>query len=478
MGYYSGHNHTSYSNASRGFPDSINSVRPLVDYALDLGLTGITITEHESLSSHVQLMHYRDELEEQGKITHESFTVGFGDEIYLTEDLEPGQKFYHHLLTAKTAKGHKILRLISTQTWKNSFTDRGLIRTPITRDQLAEIMEREGGKGHVISSTACIGSYEAQEFLKIKEVEDSTRAIPRAKDIINSHKQNIVDFVDWNISVFGAEDFYLEIAPNTSEDQRYVNRRVWSLGKAMDVPVIFTTDSHYLSEEDREIHKAYLNSKQAEREVDAFYYTAYMMSKEKVKEYFLLDFSEEEFEEMINNLEKLRKSLTHFTLFKQQEIPLVPVNVPELNEDIDLEEIKNYEALNSLLNSKSDQNLYWSRTCLNEMKRRGVYNEKYLKQLNVEADTLVKISTRLEQDMTSYYNTAQKIIDLAWTEGDSLVGTSRGSAMGFMSNWLLDITQIDPVPYVGDFSWRHLSESRPELPKQHWASSVNLAYRV
>ena len=56
--------------------------------------------------------------------------------------------------------------------------------------------------------------------------------------------------------------------------------------------------------------------------------------------------------------------------------------------------------------------------------------------------------------MTSYYNAAQRIVEIAWDEGDSLVGVSRGSAMGFMSNWLLNITQIDPVPYVGDMSWR------------------------
>ncbi len=264
--------------------------------------------------------------------------------------------------------------------------------------------------------------------------------------------------------MFG-DDFYLETAPNTTEEQRYVNKRLQTLSKAFNIPLVFSTDSHYLKEEDREIHKAYLNSKQAEREVDDFYYTAYMMSYEKVKEYFMLDFSEEEFNAMVKNLETMRNTIKDYTLFKQQEIPKVKVNVPALHFSLRNADLSKYESLVEMLHSEEKQNLYWVKTCLNEMVKRDVFNEEYLSQLNREARILLSISERLEQPMSSYYNTAQKIIDLIWTEGDSYVGVSRGSAMGFMSNWLLDITQIDPLPYVGDLSWRHLSKNRAELPK-------------
>ena len=139
-------------------------------------------------------------------------------ENYLVENLEMGQKYYHHLLIAKDEIGHKLLRILSSQAWENSFWDRGLQRTPITRDQVKEIMERENGKGHLISSTACLGSFEAQAFLKIKELED----VPFGEEVnraeINEQKQRIVDFVKWNQEVFGEDDFYLEIAPNISEE--------------------------------------------------------------------------------------------------------------------------------------------------------------------------------------------------------------------------------------------------------------------
>lgn len=464
MGYFSIHNHSSFSNALLGFADSINDIKKSVDYARDLGLSGYVLTDHEGLSGHAQLMRYRDKLEKDGEIDHESFTIGFGDEIYLVENLEMGQKYYHHLLIAKDEIGHKLLRILSSQAWENSFWDRGLQRTPITRDQVKEIMERENGKGHLISSTACLGSFEAQAFLNIKALEGVPFGEEQNRAKINEQKQRIVDFVKWNQEVFGEDNFYLEIAPNISEEQRYVNKRVWTLGKAMNVPVVFSTDSHYLTEDDREVHKAYLNSKQAEREVDDFYYTAYMMSPDQVKQYFMLDFSEEEYNEMLDNLEKMRKSISHYTLFRGQEIPFVAVKVPDLKPEYSSFDWEKYKNLLLLEKSAEDQDRYWVRSCLNELVNRGKDNHEYFNQLNIEAGTLIKISERLKQPMTSYYNSAQKIVELIWDEGDSLVGVSRGSAMGFVSNWLLDITQVDPVPYVGNMSWRHLSDSRPELP--------------
>ena len=46
MSYTTLHNHSSYSNASLGFPDSINKYDKLIQSAYDLGLNGIAITDH------------------------------------------------------------------------------------------------------------------------------------------------------------------------------------------------------------------------------------------------------------------------------------------------------------------------------------------------------------------------------------------------------------------------------------------------
>jgi DNA polymerase-3 subunit alpha len=56
-----------------------------------------------------------------------------------------------------------------------------------------------------------------------------------------------------------------------------------------------------------------------------------------------------------------------------------------------------------------------------------------------------------------------KIIDIVWNEGDSLVGVARGSATGFLSCYLLGITQLDPIKWNLPH-WRHLTSTRPEFP--------------
>ena len=42
--------------------------------------------------------------------------------------------------------------------------------------------------------------------------------------------------------------------------------------------MIIGTDAHYLTKNDRFVHKSYLNSKGGEREVDSFYEFAHLMS--------------------------------------------------------------------------------------------------------------------------------------------------------------------------------------------------------
>ena len=86
--------------------------------------------------------------------------------------------------------------------------------------------------------------------------------------------------------------------------------------------------------------------------------------------------------------------------------------------------------------------------------------KKYIARCNEEWEELRIISEQLNTTMPSYYSTMSHVIDLIW-ECNSLVMPARGSAAGFATCYLLDITQIDPVP-LGDYmpSWRHLNHQR------------------
>lgn len=455
--YYSIHNHSHFSNFR--LLDAINRPEHLFERAIEIGLSGFTITDHESLSAHVQVMQLRDKYKKEGKLP-ENFTVGFGNEAYLVDDVGMGIKYYHWLVTAKDRKGHDILRKLSSTAWDNSYSDRGMERVPIKKSQVEEIMEKHDGKGHLYVTSACIGGELGANALAIKEIEETSPLALDAEEKIYEHKKKMVEYIEWNQKVFGEDNFYIEVAPNDKEDQKYCNAMFKNLAKKMNVPLVFGTDSHYLTKDDQAIHRALLNSKDGEREVDEFYSTAYMMTAEEVWGYMQEDFTIQEFTEMVENLEKIRSGIQEYTLFQEQEIPTVSVSVPEIMHPLVDEKHVN---IHKLKNSKNEQDLHWITVCLNELYKREKWNEKYIEILEKEAEVIVEVSIRLKQPMSAYYNTARRIIEIMWTDGDSLVGASRGSAMAFLSNWLLDITQIDPVPYGVPY-WRHLSADRPELP--------------
>ena len=88
------HSHTHYSNLR--LLDCINRPKDLVNRAIELGLKGIAITDHETLSSHMELNIYQKEIQE----TNPDFKIALGNEIYLTPNRENGQRYYHFILIA------------------------------------------------------------------------------------------------------------------------------------------------------------------------------------------------------------------------------------------------------------------------------------------------------------------------------------------------------------------------------------------
>lgn len=109
------HAHTMYSNFR--LLDCINRPKNLIDRALELGLSGIAITDHETLACHPEVSFYAKELEEKNP----NFKVALGNEIYLTDTRDSGQKYYHFILIAKNKIGHRALRELSSRAWMNSY---------------------------------------------------------------------------------------------------------------------------------------------------------------------------------------------------------------------------------------------------------------------------------------------------------------------------------------------------------------------
>lgn len=145
---------------------------------------------------------------------------------------------------------------------------------------------------------------------------------------ILSIKQKIDDFIKWCLSLFHS-DFYIEIAPGISKDQKTFNKRIKSIASFYNIKLVIGTDAHFLTTEKRALHKAFLNSKDGEREVDAFYHDAYLMSDEEAYNNIQDIYSLEEFEQMCENSVEIYDKIQSYEIFHD---PIIPeVQVPDLH---------------------------------------------------------------------------------------------------------------------------------------------------
>ena len=428
------HSHTMYSNIR--LLDCINRPKDLINRAIELGLSGIAITDHECISSHPEINQYQFEIEKE----HPDFKIALGNEIYLTETRNMGQKYYHFILIAKNKDGHRALRELSSRAWMNSYWDRGLERVPTLKSDLEEILKKYPDS--LIGTTACLGgelSFNTLNLINAEKVGDSNSAA-------TAHN-NIVNFLLWCKELFGEDNFYIECAPGSSRDQILVNKRFPAIAKAFDLKMVIGSDAHYLKKEDRYVHKAYLNSKFGEREVDEFYEFAYLQDNEEIKEnLYASEFSDEFINEMFVNSYNIYNKIEKFSLAHNQTIPKVEVEDYPKIETETLEFAEKYPTLLSMECSNDKIERYWINKCRKRLQKLNLENETYLSRLEEEADIKRTISEKLGTNMFSYPVTLEHYVNLFWECG-SIVGAGRGSSCSGLNHYLLGITQLDPIKW-------------------------------
>lgn len=452
------HTHTHYSNVR--LIDSTNFVEDLILKCADMGKTGLALTEHESIASHIRAIKAVRKYKEQSRIP-ESFQLILGNEIYLCESLEevrdsyqPGvTKFPHFLLLAKNAVGHRILRENSTKAWTQSFRTGFMERTPTIKKDLEESIKKS--PGNLIASSACLGS------------ESSIH-------ILNGDYDKAREFLVWCHDLFGKDHFYLELQPGADGEQRIVNEKLVEFSDELGIGMIITSDSHYLRPEDADVHAAFLNSKDEEREVQSFYANTYLHTTDEI--FDKLSYLDRDIvARAMQNTNKIKDMIEDYTFEAPTVIPKITIpkfTVKHLFKD----GYKDYSYIEKMVNSENEQDqylIYLIEEGFLELIYKPDLDREYfhevLTRINVELEELWEISVNIGQEMSSYYNTIYKIISIIWADdcGDSsrelggIVGAGRGSASGFLINYLLKITSINPLSYGVEMPhWRHLHKSR------------------
>ena len=446
------HNHTEYSNLK--LIDSINITEKLIDYAFELGMGGIAITDHDTLSGHVRAWNYYNQhFSDEQKA---NFKLILGNEIYLcrsdltAETHQKGEKFYHLILLAKDDIGHEQIRQISARAWSRSYM-KNITRTPTYSEDLLDIIG--SNPGHVIASTACLGGYPANKF-----AEGDYAAIDKHLEAMSG--------------LFGEGNFCVELQPSHQQEQidynKFMVERYWGY-----YPFIVTTDAHYLKKEDLEIQRVFLNSKSSgDREVDTFYSAAYVMSAEEVREY--LDYLPSDvIDTMFENTNRIRDKVVGYNLQRTSIIPKVLYDKPTSIHPFIADLVTKYPTLTThlaeVIAEKNPADLYLLNSLVEPWKERiinaGKDEARYVEELDYEFEQTSAIGHGLGQCMSDYFITMARMIDIMWDQGDSIVGPGRGSAGSSLVNYLLGITQIDPLAQSLELPyWRFLHAQRPGLP--------------
>lgn len=448
------HNHTDASNFR--LRDAINKPEDLLDYALELGLPGIAITDHATISNHVRAHRYIEENKDKFK----DFTLGFGDEFYLLDkdtvqwarDNNEKIQYHHFLVLAKNQNGYEFLKKLTTREWENSFFHRGMERVPTYYEDLEELIK--GYENDVIFTSACLGSPLSKLILNYNETNDK------------QDKKKIHEFITFFTNLIGKDNFYLELQPaikhdksnaDVKQEQQIVNDMLLQLCKVYELTPIITTDAHYLNKDQALAHKTYLQASNGEREVDSFYSTTYVMDKDELLEYF----DEKLLDDLIKNTHDLMNRLEPISFKQKTQVP--NIDIPNYNDkNLFKDYLNDYKYINKFKTSERDMDRYYLHLIGEGMlSHNQKFNKEHLDRIEIELEQIWEISEGLGQPLSSYFVLTQDIIDMMWEV--SLVGPARGSAACYYTNYLLDIVQFNPLDYDLPY-YRFLSKERQSLP--------------
>ena len=269
MSFVGLHIHTDYS-----LLDGASQIPALVDRVVALKMPAIAITDHGVMYGAIELIK---------TCRSKGIKPIIGNEMYVINgDIEEKKKYrkYHQVVLAKNKQGYQNLVKLTTVSHLKGMQGKGIFARPCINKELLE----KHHQGLIVTS-ACLGG-----------------EIPQA--ILNGNPQRARNVAKWYREIF-RDDFYLEIQDHGSQEDRLVNVEIVKISRELDIKIIATNDSHFISCYDVEAHDALLCI-QTKKDIDElrrlrYSGTEYLKSAEEMRQLFRDHLSEEVIEEAINN---------------------------------------------------------------------------------------------------------------------------------------------------------------------------------
>lgn len=398
------HRHDEFS-----FYDGSGKAKDLAKLAKEKGFTALGLTNHGNTSGNI--IHY-DACKDVG------IKPIMGCEGYFLPKYKPQERGYHLILLAKDIEGYRNLNIIQTKGDEQKYYN------PIWTFDLL----KQYHKG-LICTTACCASFTSQCIIK--------------------NKYDLAEKALMNFKRIFGDDLYVEIQPYTISDvgvQEKVNIGMIKLAEKLNIDLVLTSDSHRGKKEDIEVYIKMHELKNSDEEylqhVRETYAERYMPDYEDMKDRFIemhsKDFGKRKCIDLANqmyeNLEKIEDKISDNIIDQIADMP----KLPKYKEGVDA---------HKLLVQKIKEG----------MKERGIYNNSiYRDRIKEEMEV---VSSKNFED---YFLIVQDYVNWAKSQGIA-VGPGRGSGCNCLLNYVLKITDVDPIYFKLDYR-RFINPEKAKLP--------------
>ena len=364
------------------------------------GQTAVAITDHGALYGAVDF--YKACVAEGIKpiIGCETYVAPEGAHIKTTS---PTNAPHHLVLLAKNETGYKNLTKIVSEAFIHGFYNRP--RTDF------EMLSRHS-EG-LIALSACISGIIARPLMQDRP--DTARA----------HAMRMKE-------IFGG-DFYIEIQRNVVERQEEINRKLIKLARELDIPIVATNDVHYTKRENAPTQKLLM----AIGTANSYYDSAFGMPG---SEFYIKSADEMEalfadIPEAVENTVKIAEMCDFRYDFSHLHLPRF--DPPAGFTSADYLKKLSFDGLEMYVGKPENRTEYVSR-------------------LEYELSVIHSMG------FDDYFLITWDFVSYAKRRGIS-VGPGRGSAVGSLTAYCLNITEVDPLRY-GLLFERLLNPERVSMP--------------
>jgi DNA polymerase-3 subunit alpha len=395
------HLHTQYS-----LLDGANQLTPLFQQVKEYGMPAVAMTDHGNLFGAIDFYQ---------KAKNHGVKPIIGCEAYMA----PGSRsqksghqahteYYHLILLATNQVGYHNLIKLSSKAYLEGF----YYKPRMDKELLQE--HHEG----LIALSGCL-SGEVPQLIGQHDLEGAMRVADEYR------------------SIFGKDNYYLEVQANGLEQQQIANAGLMEMYKKLEIPLVGTNDCHYLNKCDARPHEIMLC----------------LQTGKTLKDPNRMKFDTDQL--YVKSMEEM---VTEFA-----EFPRAVLNTTQVAEQCDLTlefgatylpdyHVPEGQTHNSYLQHLSEEGL---RERLRE-RPTSIPLEAYHHRLTTELAVLNAMG------YAGYFLVVWDIINFARSRKIP-VGPGRGSAAGSLVAYALRITDLDPLSYNLLFE-RFLNPERVSMP--------------